>query len=113
MRYRVRLCFLYLSNRKRLLCVVGAQALSLKPTTPRVPEREQFPSDQDPAVKGRQSKFKLQSKCYRYMSRACENKDADQRRSNCEADHTFVFATRIVRFVYFLNPKFAVSSHLL
>ena len=25
----------------------------------------------------------------------------------------FVFATRIVQFLYFLNPKFPVSSHLL
>ena len=34
----------------------------------------------------------------------CE-KDADQLRSNCEADSVFVFATRIV----FLNPKFQAS----
>ena len=43
----------------------------------------------------------------------CENKGADQLRSNCEADHTFVFATWIVQFLYFLNPKFPASSHLL
>ena len=36
----------------------------------------------------------------------CENKDADQLRA-------FVFATRIVQPLYFLNPKFQVSSHLL
>ena len=41
----------------------------------------------------------------------CENKGADQLHSNCEAD--FVFATRIVQFLYFLNPKFPASSHLL
>ena len=38
-----------------------------------------------------------------------ENKDADRLRSNCEADHAFVFATRIVQFLYFLNSKFPVS----
>ena len=40
-----------------------------------------------------------------------ENKGADLLCSNCEADHTFVFATRIVQFLHFLNPKFPVSSH--
>ena len=48
----------------------------------------------------------------------CENKDADQLRSNCDAVtakliSAFIFATRIVQFLYFLNPKFPVSSHLL
>ena len=43
----------------------------------------------------------------------CENKDADQLRGNREADHAFVFATLIVQFLYFLNPKFPASSHLL
>ena len=38
-----------------------------------------------------------------------ENKDADQLRSNCEADHAFVFATRIVEFLFYLNPKFQAS----
>ena len=42
-----------------------------------------------------------------------ENKDADQLRINCEADHAFVFATQIVKFPYFLNPKFQASNHLL
>ena len=38
----------------------------------------------------------------------CENKDADQLRC------AFVFATtRIVQSLYFLNPKFPASSHLL
>ena len=41
-----------------------------------------------------------------------QNKGADQLRSNYEADHAFVFATWIVQFLYFLNPKFPVSSHL-
>ena len=39
------------------------------------------------------------------------NKGADQLRSNCEADRAFVFATRIVQFLYILNPKFPASSH--
>ena len=43
----------------------------------------------------------------------CENKGADQLGSNCKADHTFVFATHILQFLYFLNPKFPASSHLL
>ena len=34
----------------------------------------------------------------------CENKGADQLRT--------VSATRIVQFLYFLNPKFPASSHL-
>ena len=38
-----------------------------------------------------------------------ENKDADQLRGNCEADHAFVFATRIVQFLFYLNPKFRAS----
>ena len=41
----------------------------------------------------------------------CENKGADQLRSNCEIS-TFVFATWIVQFLFFLNPKFPASSHL-
>ena len=36
----------------------------------------------------------------------CENKDTDQLRSNCAGDSAFVFATRIVQSLYFLNPKF-------
>ena len=44
----------------------------------------------------------------------CENKDADQLRGNRELISAFVFATRIVQqSLYFLNPKFQVSSHLL
>ena len=43
----------------------------------------------------------------------CENKDADQFRSNCEADQRIVFATCIVQYLYLLNPKFSASSHLL
>ena len=42
-----------------------------------------------------------------------ENKGADQLRSNCEADHAFVFATRIVQFLFYLNPKFQASSSFL
>ena len=43
----------------------------------------------------------------------CENKDADQLRGNREADGRFCFPTSIVRFLYFSNPKFQASSHLL
>ena len=43
----------------------------------------------------------------------CENKDADQLRGNREADHAFVFAIRIVQPLYYINPKFQASSHLL
>ena len=43
-----------------------------------------------------------------------ENKGADQLRSNCEADQRpFVFAPRILQFLFFLNPKFPASNHLL
>ena len=42
-----------------------------------------------------------------------ENKDADQFRGNCEADQQLGFATWIVQFLYFRNPKFQASSHLL
>ena len=38
----------------------------------------------------------------------CENKDADQLRGNI-----LVFAIRIVQSLYYLNPKFQASSHLL
>ena len=47
----------------------------------------------------------------------CKNKDADQLRGNREATakliSAFVAATRIVKFLCFLNPKFQASSHLL
>ena len=39
----------------------------------------------------------------------CENKDANQLRSNC----VFVFAIRIVQSLYYLNPKFQAFSHFL
>ena len=42
-----------------------------------------------------------------------ENKDADQLRGNPEADHAFVFATRIVQFLSYLNPKFQASGSFL
>ena len=42
-----------------------------------------------------------------------ENKDADQLRGNREADHAFVFATRMVQFLFYLNPKFQASSSFL
>ena len=45
----------------------------------------------------------------------CENKDADQLRSHREADliSAFVFAIQIVQSLYYLNPEFQASSHLL
>ena len=36
----------------------------------------------------------------------CENKVADRLCSNCTAINPFVFATPIVQFLFFLNPKF-------
>ena len=41
----------------------------------------------------------------------CENTDADQLRRNREADQRLCFATQIVQSLYFLSPKFQVSSH--
>ena len=43
----------------------------------------------------------------------CENKDADQLRGNAKLISAFVFATKIVQRLYFLNTKFQASSHLL
>ena len=40
----------------------------------------------------------------------CENKGADQLRGNREADQRLFFATRIVQFLFLLNPKFQASS---
>ena len=46
-----------------------------------------------------------------------ENKGADQLRSNCEADLAvtakLINATRIVQFLFYLNPKFQASSSFL
>ena len=40
-----------------------------------------------------------------------ENKDADQLRGNrAKLISAFVFATRIVQFLFYLNPKFQASS---
>ena len=41
----------------------------------------------------------------------CENKGADQLRGNLIS--AFVFATRIVQFLFYLNPKFQASSSFL
>ena len=46
----------------------------------------------------------------------CENKDADQLRGfavTAKLISAFVFATRLVQSLYYLNPKFQASSHLL
>ena len=40
----------------------------------------------------------------------CENKDTDQ---TAKLISTFVFSTRIVQFLYYINPKFQTSNHLL
>ena len=42
----------------------------------------------------------------------CVNKDADQLRGNRKADQ-LVFARQIVQSLFYLNPKFQASSHLL
>ena len=41
-----------------------------------------------------------------------KNKDADQLRGNREIS-AFVFATRIVQFLFYLNPKFQAASSFL
>ena len=43
----------------------------------------------------------------------CENKDADQLRSNCAADQRLCFRIWIEQSLYYLNPKFKASSYLL
>ena len=43
----------------------------------------------------------------------CENKDADQLRATAKLISAFVFATRIVQSLYFLNLKFQASSYFL
>ena len=43
----------------------------------------------------------------------CENKDADQLRGNRKLISAFVFAIPIVQSLYYLNPKFKASIHLL
>ena len=43
----------------------------------------------------------------------CENKGADQLHGDREADHVFVLAIWIVQSLFYLNPKFQASSHLL
>ena len=43
----------------------------------------------------------------------CENKDADQLRGNREADQRLCFRYTDSTTLYFLNPKFQTSSHLL
>ena len=43
----------------------------------------------------------------------CENKDVDQLRSTAQLISAFVFAILIVQSLYYLNPKFQASRHLL
>ena len=43
----------------------------------------------------------------------CEIKDADQLVVTAKLISAFVFATQIVQSLYFINPKFQASSHLL
>ena len=40
-----------------------------------------------------------------------ETKGADQLAVTAKLISAFVFATRIVQFLYFLNPKFPASTH--
>ena len=42
----------------------------------------------------------------------CKNNDADQLRGNVKLISAFVFATRIVYFLFFQNLNFQASSHL-
>ena len=42
----------------------------------------------------------------------CDDKGADQLCSICEADHHLFFATQMVQFLYFLNPKFPAFGRL-
>ena len=42
-----------------------------------------------------------------------ENKDADQLRGTAKLISAFVFATRMVQFLFYLNPKFQASSYFL
>ena len=42
----------------------------------------------------------------------CENKDTDQLRGTAKLNSTFVFTTKIVQSLYFLNTKLLASSHL-
>ena len=59
--------------------------------------------------------------CHKNLSRVvkkkhvalCKNKDADQLSSNCEADQRLCFYCKDSTILYFLNPKFSGSSHLL
>ena len=43
----------------------------------------------------------------------CENKDADQLRGNREADQRLCFRYIESKSLFYLNPKFQASSHLL
>ena len=43
----------------------------------------------------------------------CVNKDADQLRSNCAADQRLCFRYTDSTSLYYLNPKFQGSSHLM
>ena len=42
-----------------------------------------------------------------------KNKDTERLRGNGEADQVFVFATRIVQFLFYINQKFQASSSFL
>ena len=43
----------------------------------------------------------------------CENKDADQLPVTAKLISAFNFATQIIQSLFYLNPKFQASSHLL
>ena len=44
--------------------------------------------------------------------RLCDNKDTNSCAVNAQLISAFVFATLIVPFLFYLNPKFQASSHL-
>ena len=43
----------------------------------------------------------------------CENKDADQLRGSAKLISAFVFAIRIVQFLFYVNTKLQASRYLL
>ena len=43
----------------------------------------------------------------------CKNKGTDQLCRNCQLISAFVFATQILQWLFFFNPKFQPFSHLL
>ena len=61
----------------------------------------------------KRDKFDLSRRMGKTTNCICETKGADQLCSNCTADQRLCFRYTEVPCLYFLNPKFPVSSHLL